>query len=150
MQTRHWTRRSFLVLLGALLSGLVWAEQSVSVGDFTIHYNAFTTDTLTPQVARQFKIQRSRNKAMLTVSVVKSEMVGVPKSVPAEVSVQAANLSGQLKKLQIREIKEGDAIYYIAVFPVANEETLDFTLRVKPAGAPKTYTIHYRKQFFTQ
>ncbi len=149
MRTHNLSRRFFLALLGALWAGMAWAENSITVGDFTIHYNAFTTDILTPQVARQFKIQRSRSRAMLTVSVVKAEMVGVPKSVPAEVKAQAANLSGQLKKFEIREIRDGDSVYYIAVFPVANEETLDFTLEVKPSGAPKSYTIHFRKQFFT-
>ncbi len=150
MGIRKLSRRVFLICLGVLLAGTAWAEQSVTVGDYTIHYNAFTTDILTPQVARQFKIQRSRSKAMLTVSVVKSEMVGVPKSVPAKVQAEAANLSGQLKKLAVREIRDGDAVYYISVFPVANEETLDFTLRVQPQGAPEPYTIHFRKQFFTE
>ena len=51
-----------LITLLLLTAGLtVSAEQSKTFGDYTIHYVAFTTDMLSPEVARLYKIRRSKN-----------------------------------------------------------------------------------------
>ena len=42
------------------------AEQSATFGDYTVHYVAFTTDILTPEVAKSYKIQRSKNRVLST------------------------------------------------------------------------------------
>lgn len=146
-------RRSILLgILGAALLLAVpfaSAELSVKYGDYTIHYNAFTTDTLQPQIAKLYRITRSRNRGMLNISVLKEVPVGVPRSVKADVSGTATNLTGQLKELDIRELRDGDAVYYIATFPVSHEETLDFSLTVEPEGAAQPYNVKFRRQFFT-
>ena len=44
-----------------LTAGLaVNAEQSKTFGDYTIHYAAFTTDLLSPEVARLYEIRRGQ------------------------------------------------------------------------------------------
>ena len=46
-----------LLTLLLMTAGLtVNAEQSKTFGDYTIHYAAFTTDMLSTEVARQYKI----------------------------------------------------------------------------------------------
>jgi hypothetical protein len=122
-------------------------ESSLDVGDFTIHFNAISTDQLTPEVASTYGIVRSQNRAMLTISVIRNDTPG-PTASPAEVTATATNLAGQLRNLSMREIAESNAIYYIGETVITNAETLIFTIQVRPEGSSQTHTIRYMKQFF--
>lgn len=126
---------------------LTATESSLDVGEFTIHFNAITTDQLTPEVASTYGIVRSQNRAMLTISVIRNDTPG-PIAAPAEVTATATNLSGQLRNLAMREIAESNAIYYIGETVITNAETLIFTIQVTPEGSNRTHTIRYMKQFF--
>ncbi len=125
------------------------AEQSTTFGDYTIHYNAFPTTILDASVAKSYNISRSKNRALLNISILKKVMGTTATPVTAEVEVTATNLSAQLRELPVREIKEKGAIYYIGEMRVANEETLKFKIDVTPEGQEETYTINFMQQFFT-
>ena len=45
---------------------------SENIGDHVVHFSAQTTDQLPPEVARAYNIVRSKNRAMLNVSVLKA------------------------------------------------------------------------------
>ena len=66
------------------------------------------------------------------------------------VQANATNLTGQLKNIQIREIVDAGAVYYISEFQVADKEVLDFTIQVSPESNGGPYTVELRQQFFTQ
>lgn len=122
-------------------------------GNYMIHINALTTDQLPTEVARGYNISRSKNRAMLNISVREKQADGQTQSpVTAEISLIVKNLSNQLKNVKLREIKEDDpvAIYYIGELPVSNEETIVFDLDVTPAGSSETILLSYRQQFFTK
>jgi hypothetical protein len=120
-------------------------------GNYAIHINALTTDQLPTEVARGYKISRSKNRVLLNVSVREKQANGET-PVTAAVVVIAKNLSSQQKNVKLREIKDTDpvAIYYIGELPVSNEETITFELDVTPAGASKPLLLSYTQQFFTQ
>jgi len=136
----------------ALLLIPAWgaAENSTSIPGYTIHHNAFTTDILTPHIARKYHVQRSKNRGMLNVSVIQNETIGVGKSVAAQVEVTATNLTGQLRNIDMREARAGTAIYYLGDFRVNNQEVLNFTIKVRPAGSNETSTSKLSHQFYTQ
>lgn len=140
-----WSTTALLVF--SLHTAPVMAEQAKRFGDYVIHYNTLNTDTLNPAVAREYGIQRSKNRAMLSVSVIR-ESDG--KGVQAQVTATSGMLTGHKQTLKTREIREEDAVYYISDFPVAHRDTLKFTLRVKPEGSRRTHTITFQKQFFTE
>lgn len=125
------------------------AEQSKTFGDYTIHYAAFTTDMLSPEVARQYKIRRSKNRAILNISVLKKVMETTGQPVKAQVAATATNLSRQLKTLTTRELRGNGAIYYIAETAVNNEETLEFDLSITPEGESVALSFSFQQQFFT-
>jgi len=120
-------------------------------GNYMIHVNALTTDQLPTEVARGYKISRSKNRALLNVSVREKQANGET-PITASVVVIAKNLSSQQKNVKLREIKDTDpvAIYYIGELPVSNEETITFELDVTPAGASEPLLLSYKQQFFTQ
>jgi hypothetical protein len=146
-------RRQLLVLLltSALLTPLsALAENSTSAGGFTIHHNAFTTSTLTPEVAKAYGIRRSKFRGMLNVSVVKEKEGTTGTSVQAAVDVNMLVLTGQQSaRLPMREIKEQDAVYYVGEFPVQNEEKVSFVIEVTPEGSSEMVKINMEQQFFT-
>ena len=137
----------FLFML--CLPTLAFAEQSKTFGDYTIHYSAFTTDHLTPAVAKLYKIPRSKNRVMVNISVMKNNNDPFGKSVRAKVEGEAKNLSEQLRELDIREITEEGAVYYIAETQINNEETLRYNFEITPEGEETAYTISFQEQFFT-
>jgi hypothetical protein len=113
------------------------AEISQKFGPLEIHYNALTTDELVPEVARAYKIERSKTRGLVTMSVLKQNPVGAPTPVPAKLTVYVTNLTQQLANIEMREVKEGTAIYYLGEFRVAPPDTLKFTATVEVAGEPK-------------
>ena len=119
---------------------------STDIGDHVVHFSAQSTDQLPPEVARAYNIVRSKNRAMLNVSVL-DEATSRP--VAAAVTVKTVNLTGQLKSVTMREINEQDAIYYIGEVPVANRETLIFDISVMPDGSGESSDVRFKRQFFT-
>ncbi|MCC7413449.1 MAG: DUF4426 domain-containing protein [Gammaproteobacteria bacterium] len=142
--------RAFSLLATVLLAAPVPAEQSVTVGEHTIHYNALPTDMLNPAVAKSYGIKRSHSRALLNVSVLKktSGLTGQP--VRAKVRASATNLNAQLRSIDMREITEQGAIYYIGEVPVSDGETLKFKLEVTPEGMNEPAEISFDQEFFTE
>ena len=119
---------------------------SVDIGEHIVHFSAQSTDNLPPEVARAYDFVRSKNRAMLTVSVLEK---GTNKAVTAEVTVKTVNLTGQLKNITMRTITEGDAIYYIGETAVANREILIFDITITPEGVDMSVDVRFKRQFFT-
>ena len=86
---------------------------------------------------------------MLTVSIIDN---ATNISVTGNVTVKTQNLTGQLKNVTMREIREpGDveAIYYIGETQVANRETLIFDIAVIPEGKTNSSSVRFKRQFYT-
>ncbi len=144
-------KKNILTLTVALFFAMisnVSAEQFKDYGDYVVHYNAFTTDVLQAEIAKHYKIRRSKNRGMINISVQRKN--DSQDAVTAAVSGTASNLTGQLKSLSMKEIKEGKAIYYISDFSVTNRETLDFSVNIKVDGKDKPLKVTFRQQFFTR
>ena len=132
-----------------LLSVGVSAENSTRTGGYTIHHNALTTDTLPVQVATAYRIQRSKNRALLNVSVIRDEPGTMGTPVRAEIKAVARTLFGQIRPIELREVIEDKAIYYIADFPVAHREVLNFDFEVLPEGGRFPLRASMHQEFWT-
>ncbi len=120
---------------------------SADIGDHVVHFSAQTTDQLPREVARAYQIQRSPERAMLNVSIIRKSDNA---SVTGDVSVKTRNLTQQLKNVEMRQIDEQDAVYYIGETKVANRETLIFEITVKPEGAEQAAdVIRFQRKFYT-
>jgi hypothetical protein len=144
------TLPALLALLAGLGTGLALAENSTKVPGFTIHHNAITTDQLAPDVARSYGIQRSRNRGLLNVSVVKDAPGATGTPVTATVKATSRNLQGLIREIAMREVRDGTAVYYLGEFPVEHAETLNFAVQVRPEGGTTSYTAELSQEFFTR
>ena len=131
-------------------TGYVNAATSQVFGDYTVHYNAFNSDVLQPSMAEAYGIVRSKNRGLLSISIIKKGPGSTSKPVRAKVTASASNLTGQFRKFKIREIDEKDSVYYMSAFHVAHEEMLNFVLHILPEGETQAYTVKFRQQFYTQ
>jgi hypothetical protein len=147
----HPVKQTFSWLAGLLLllPLAVNAENSKDFGQFVIHYNAMATDVVPPQVARKYRITRSQNRGMINITVLKKVLGSPGQPVHARVEVNAQNLAGQGRTIHVREIREGNAIYYIGEFGVANEETLKFDVRARPQGTQEFVEVQFSQDFYT-
>ena len=124
----------FALLLTSLATSLpASAEQFKDINNLEVHYSSFPSTFLTPEVASTYKIQRSRYSAVINVTVLDKDQQGKP-AVTAVLNGQAKNLLGTVKNLSFREIREGNAIYYIAEIKHANEERFNFSIDVSHNG----------------
>lgn len=140
----------FLTLTLVLASGAARAEQSQDFGDYVVHFNAITTDMLPPEVASGYNIQRSTNKVLLNITVLKKVLGAAANPVEAEVKAEAVNLTDQHHAIPMRKVEENGAIYYLGTLNVDNQETYDFTVNVTPEDLGKPLVVRFRQQFFTR
>jgi len=87
---------------------------------------------------------------MINIAVLRKILGTTGKPVEADVSASATNLTGQKRDIKLREVREDTAIYYIGDFPIAHEETLRFTVQVKPEGDGEAHQVKFTHQFFTE
>lgn len=139
---------SLLLLLLLLLPPATLADNSTKAADYTIHHNAIPTAILTPEIASTYGIVRSKYRGILNVSVIQEVPGTTGRPVSAQIEAQASNLLGQISNLKLREIREGDAIYYIGEFPIVDRETLRFSLQVTPSGRETPIAAELSQQFF--
>lgn len=139
---------STLLLFLALFSSQLFAENSKAFGDYVIHYNAFRSDTLTPEIAKAYSLTRRNNRMVVNITVQKKNG-DVTKPVKANISGFASNLTGQVKDLKFKEVHDGEAIYYLAQSQVSNRETLKFDITATPAGEKLVAKVNFKQQFFT-
>lgn len=128
------------------LSSIACAESSKTIGNYIVHFNALSTESLPASVARAYGITRSKNRGLLNISVLKKG--GGFEGVEADINANATNLTGQLRNIDLRKIEEQNAVYYISEFSVTDRETLDFSIDVKTADNDRG-NIKFRQQFFS-
>jgi large exoprotein involved in heme utilization and adhesion len=105
------------------------AENMKKLDTMNVHYMAIGSTFFTPEIAKAYGITRSRYNGLVNISVLDNTKEGTPAKT-VSISGKAKNNLGQFKTLEFKEVKEGDAIYYLAQVSYNDEETLHFTLNI--------------------
>ncbi len=138
---------ALVLVFGCWLSALAQAEQFKLFDNYEVHYNAFNSGFVPPEVASAYDLKRSKYRALMNVAVLKQ--AGSDKSsVQAVVSGSMKNLIGQTQKLRFTEIREGEAIYYIASFRFTDDEVLSFDISVQPDPNSAAYSLSFKQHFY--
>lgn len=125
------------------------AAQFVEYDDYEIHYNAFNSSFVKPEIAQQNNLVRGKRRALVNVSVLKKQPDGSVKAVNALVSGKATNLISQEQQMQFVKIDEGKAIYYIGSFGFTDSQVMRIALDVQPDPNRPAYTINFEQKFYT-
>ena len=139
--------RLALFLLTACLSvtamgaEAIKGERQETFGDVTVHYNTFNSTYLTPDIAKSAELIRSKNQGVINISVLKEG-----KPLMAQVSGSVKDLTSQAVPLKFKQITEQGAIYYIAQYPVDQQEVRTFDIKVQTGD--KINTINFNQELF--
>lgn len=127
-------------------TGVSHAQQSERFGPYELHYSVVNTTFLAPEVAANYGIVRGKKRAILTLAV--REHLG-DSSVTRVTQLQGRTWDLiQNQTLDFLEIREGEAVYYIADFKFINEEWRFFEVDFRPEGADQTYTFEFKHQLY--
>jgi hypothetical protein len=125
------------------------AETAKTFGDYQLHYNAFHSVDVSPEAVRAHRLKRGPNIGMLNISLLKKMPDGTTRAEKANIRVKSQNLVGQIKNLEVKPIVEPGALYYIAHFRFANEETYRFNVYVTPESEPaQTFNVSFLQKFY--
>lgn len=125
----------FLSALLMCLSLQANAEQKQTLGEWDVHYMVVNTPFLTPEVAANYGIVRSKYNALVNISVLDKDS---GKAQRVSVDGHATNLLGKKRDLSFKKVEDGDAIYYLAVLPFRDQETYRFEISVKKVSSQQT------------
>lgn len=144
MKCRYW--------LGGLIAALCLAASAVAedrpfreFGNYRVYYSAFNSSFVTPEVAAAYQIERGRDRGLINIAVVPAKAIG---GRAALVSGHVSNIFAQRQKLEFLEIREGEAVYYLAPFRFENEDSLTFDVTVKPAPDLPSHTLSFQQTFY--
>ena len=137
----------FATLLLVLIPLTAPAQQSETFGPWEIHYHAMNTLLLDPEVAGAHGIRRGGGRAMVSVTVLDTRDEEDHRPSRARVEVSARNLAGQQRTIDMQEVREQEAVYYIGEFRIRGEETLIFNVSVSPedrSGPPLEFQFQQK------
>jgi hypothetical protein len=127
--------------LGVMFSYQINAEQKQELGSWDVHYIALNTTFLTPEVAKQYGIVRSKFNALINISVLDRQ----DKSAQSVILTgEAKNLIGVIKKLKFKQVTEGKSIYYLAVLPFSDQEQYRISVNVNDGVEQKNLKFQHK------
>ena len=122
------------------------AEQKFVKSDWDIHYIAFPSSFLEPEVARQYGLTRSKYQAVINISVL--DNTNKDKAQRAYISGKAKNLIGQNIQLDFKQVVEGDAIYYLSQLQYHDNQPVEFSIDIQQGN--RTENIKFKKTFYVE
>ena len=141
----HKTLGYFFAVMLLSLAGLVpfhaQAEQKQVLGNWDVHYIALNSTFLTPDVAKQYGIVRSKFNGLINISVLDRKDKTAQSVI---LTGEAKNLLGVVKKLTFKEVQEGQAIYYLAVLPFSDREQYRITLNINDGNDQRSFTFQHK------
>lgn len=136
-----------LVICATLFSASfsVNAENMKKMGSMNVHYIALGASFLTPEIATEYGIERSRFNGLINISVLDNSKARNPAKKVALIGT-ARNDLGQIKQLEFAEVVEGDAIYYLAQVRFSDEETFHFDIKI--TDGKESHQLKFSQKFY--
>ncbi|MBK5413895.1 MULTISPECIES: DUF4426 domain-containing protein [unclassified Pseudomonas] len=125
----------------AMAADVIKGERQETFGDVTVHYNTFNSTYLTPDIAKAAELIRSKSQGVINVSVIKDG-----KPLISQVSGTVKDLTSQSVPLSFKQVTEQGAVYYIAQYPVPQQEIRTFEIKVQ--NGDKINTINFNQELF--
>jgi hypothetical protein len=138
--------RTLLLACLTLAANSAVAE-SRRYGDLEVFYSVVTSTFVEPDTAARYQIVRGKDRAFLNLALRRDLPDGGSSAVTARIEGRTWDLF-QNQFLAFREIREGDAIYYIADFEFSDGELRFFDLNVLPDGAERSQQLRFQQQVY--
>ena len=136
------------IVLSLITTTSTLAQQSTRFDQYELHHSIVYTTFLSPQVAAEYGIARGTDKAILTLSVRdvdSGEIAGRPMTIEGRTWDL---ITGD--DMDIKEIREGQATYYIIPFEFLDREYRFFEFTFQPKGAEAPFEHKMKVQLWRQ
>lgn len=127
--------------VSAMAADAIDGNRQKEFGDITVHYNTLTTSFLTPEMAQEAGIVRSKELGMINVFVNK----GV-EPIDATVTGTIKDLGGKSEMLTFKKIIQNGSTLHVAQYAVPQQETKIFTINVETGG--KAHGFQFNQELF--
>lgn len=136
-----------LMGLGLVLATPAGAKQesTVRVGDVEMHCVAIPAAELIPDAAQEFNVRPTEHRGVLTITLIRHLGAGNTRAEAGQVFAGAINLRNQLSSIPVREVRRGDAVYYLGEYRVEPPDTLRF--RVNATVGARSLTADFIHEF---
>ena len=114
------------------------------VGDNKIFFSAFNSTFIDPDVAVANQIVRGKDKGLVNIAVVMGSGTGKSSVITGNVY----NIFQMSQPLEFVEVREQDAVYYLAPFEFENEDFLTFKISVRSDPQKPAYDLKFQKKMY--
>lgn len=135
---------AFFMFSGASQAG------SKDFGEYTVQWSVFPSTFLTPEIARENGLNRSRSIGVVNIAIMTEGENGGVETVSGQVEGKALNDIQQAKFLAFRRIQEGDSVYFIAEYQYAHAELMTFQITARPTGARSDLPVRFSHTLFNE
>lgn len=139
-------KKYWLVALLAFFANTASAEQKIVKGDWDIHYIAFASSFIEPDVAKQYGLKRSKYQGIINISVLDND--DNDKAQRVSIKGYAKNLAGQKIKLNFKQVTEGEAIYYLAQIRYHDNQPMTFDIDV--SRGDRVEKLKFKQKFYVE
>lgn len=140
--------RTLMLLLFALAGPAMAQEKIEDFGEYQVHYAAFPSTFLPPEVAAANGLQRSGSIGIVNIAIMTKGENGALRTVPGQVEGKVLNDIRQASFLGFRRIQEGDAVYFIAQYQYRPGELMTFQITARPSGHDQDLPIRFSQTLF--
>jgi hypothetical protein len=140
--------------LGTLVCLILWAlsspataQQFTRFGEVDVHYAVVNTSFLEPQVAAAYGITRGKRRAIVNISILEADSSPVPVARSAIVSGRVRDLISA-PALDFMEIREQNAIYYIADFHILDKQLHRFEVDIQLDPNQPPYQLRFEQKVY--
>ncbi|MBQ4861450.1 DUF4426 domain-containing protein [Pseudoalteromonas sp. MMG013] len=142
-------KKLFLLLVTLAFSLSCYANstqggQFKNLGPWQVHYIAFPSTFIQPNIAKAYGLERSNYKGIINISVLAKKQ-GNP-ALKANLTGEARNLLGSKQILEFKEVVDGDAIYYLAQVDFRNEEVYRFKVNISQGNNHQV--LSFQQKFY--
>ncbi|MGE6463567.1 DUF4426 domain-containing protein [Pseudoalteromonas tetraodonis] len=118
--------------------------QYKELGPWQVHYIAFPSTFIQPQIAKTYGLERSGFNGIVNISILKNDTDKTAQK--ATLQGTARNLLGNKQSLNFKEVVEGDSVYYLAQVDYTNEEILRFEIEIQQGN--QFQTLKFQQKFY--
>ncbi|MBQ0762599.1 DUF4426 domain-containing protein [Marinobacter psychrophilus] len=139
--------RSAFALVLLCCAGLVQAD-SKNFGEYTVSWSVLPSTFLTPEIAKENNLQRSKGIGIVNVAIMQTSANGTLSPVAGQVEGRVTNDIQQVRFLAFRRIQEGSAVYFIAEYQYGTAELLTFNVTARPTGHDQELPVRFSQALF--
>lgn len=135
------------LLLLLLASNLATAEQKKTFANYDVHYIAFNSTVVPPEVAKAYGITRGNNRGVVNISIRRQNSDGSDSPQRAIIKGSSTDLIHRVE-LEFQEVIEQGAIYYLAEFRYDDKDMRHFDIRVQPNANIAPYRLKFSQTLY--